>query len=227
MHNNRAYVKPESGWRWTSARWATMVVAAGLLACRWFPVGSESAESESTTEEDASTSEPEPAPTEPVEPKAGYVTVTVGGVAMTDDGNVVFLVDPTGSSAVPIFIGSAEAFSIQLRLDERRFRRPLTHDLFDAAVNRLGGRVVNVRIDQIKSNTFHATLVVAQGKERYELDARSSDAIAIAVGNGTPIHMAKAVIEESGVDVARLEALTKTREPPARVAPPAEAPIKL
>ncbi len=222
-------MKPDSGWRWTSARWVTAVVASGLLACRWFPGGNDddSAETSAATGSDTVDTEEDPNPSSPVQPKAGYVEVTVGGVAATDNGNVVFLIDPSGKSAVPIFIGSTEAFSIQLRLDERRFRRPLTHDLFDAAINRLGGKVVNVRIDQIKNNTFHATLVVARGRERHELDARSSDAIAIAIGNGAPIHMAKSVIDKSGVDVSRLEALANSRDSSRLPAPPDEDPIRL
>ena len=219
-------MKLESGWRWATARWGTALIAGALLACRWTPPGQDT-EAATTPENETPASDGEPDANSPPQPKAGYVEVTVGGVSMTDDGNVVFLLDPTRTSAVPIFIGSAEAFSIQLRLDERRFRRPLTHDLFDAAVNRLGGRVVNVRIDEIKSNTFHATLVIARGNERHELDARSSDAIAIAIGNGAPIHMAKSVIDRSGVDVSRLEGLAKSQQAPSLPSPPDEDPITL
>ncbi len=197
---------------------------ASLLACKWAPGAEDSAPSAASAPQSAAAATAEPAPPSPGE---GYVKVSVGGVALTDNGNVVFLVDPAGKLAVPIFIGPSEAFSIQLRLDERRFRRPLTHDLFDATVTRLGGRVANVRIDQIRSNTFHATLVVTRGAERHELDARSSDAIAIAIGNGAPIHMAQAIIDKSGVDVARLEALIQAQEPPALPDPPEQAPIKL
>jgi hypothetical protein len=215
-------------WCRSSAQSITVVVAIGLLACKWVPHQSDAAEQPSST---ASTQPEQKSGPENHNdtnvPKEGYVEVTVGGVTMSDDTNVVFLLDPARENAVPIFIGTAEAFSIQLRLDERRFRRPLTHDLFDSAVSRLGGKVENVRIDQIKQHTFHATLVVTRGKERHELDARSSDAIAIALGNGAPIHMAQTVIRQSGVDVSRLEGLAKSKDPPRAPPPPKEAPIKL
>jgi len=213
-----------------AAHGATLAVAVGLLSCKWVgsAVDGDDAGSTAVTRDDVSNKESKQAsPDEPVRPKPGYVEVTVGGVGATENGNVVFLLDPQKNQAVPIFIGQAEAFSIQLRLDKRRFQRPLTHDLFDAAVDRLGGKVRSARIDQIKSNTFHATLVITSGNERHELDARSSDAIAIALGNGAPIYMAKDVIRQSGIDVARLEALAEKHEPPDLPAPPDEDPIKL
>src|SRR5687767_4953238 len=109
----------------------------------------------------------------------------VAAVAATEMGPAVLLTD--GEKLVPIHVGEGEAFAIALRAERRRFERPLTVDLLDAMVAELGGRIVQVRIDALKSSTFVAQIGLQHRKKIAWLDARSSDAIAIALGAGLPI----------------------------------------
>ena len=157
----------------------------------------------------------EPATDEPVEepeapreivakPPAGYVEMTVAGVADTEGGPAVVLVDAARTVGVPVFIGGTEALSIQLRLRRQKYQRPLTHDLLDEMVKKLGGRIVSVRVDSIENNVFIGAVVVQRGKGTFEVDSRVSDALALAVGNEVPIYVAKGVVEKSGVDVGKL-----------------------
>jgi bifunctional DNase/RNase len=142
---------------------------------------------------------------QPRGPGAGYTEMTVLGVAPTDHGSAVVLTDAGRKRALLIFVGSTEALSIELRLSKRTYPRPLTHDLFDSALERLGARVESVRVEKLEDNTFFGRVVLLDEGRRIELDARSSDAIALALGSGVPIYVAREVIERAGVDLDTLE----------------------
>ncbi len=142
-------------------------------------------------------SEGKPAP-------AGFVRMTVRGVAPTPQGNAVLLVDAQQKRGVPIFVGETEALSIRLRLSNRRYPRPLTHDLLDSALDELGAKVEYVRVDKLENNVFFGTVVLTSGKKFIELDARSSDAVAMALGRDVPIFMARSVYEKSAIDLDQI-----------------------
>jgi uncharacterized protein len=138
-------------------------------------------------------------------PPDGYVKMVVGGVAPTPQGNAVLLSDAAGTVGLPIFVGEGEALSILVRLRQHPFQRPLTHDLLDTILRRLGGSIESVRVDAVKNNVFFATVLVRSGDRVFEVDSRASDAIALAVGNNAPIFVAKPVIEQAGIDVRGLD----------------------
>jgi bifunctional DNase/RNase len=140
-------------------------------------------------------SPPQAAPTAP----KGFVEMQVAGVMPTREGTAVVLRDTAETVLLPIWIGDAEAFSIQMRLDRRRFQRPLTHDLLDAVMRELGGRLVKVHVDDLKGNTFVGTIYVAKAGRTLEIDSRPSDAIALAVGNRVPIFVSQKVLDRAGV----------------------------
>lgn len=142
----------------------------------------------------------------PVEPPAGYEAMTVMDVVETSHGSAVLLVDGAGESVLPIFIGGTEALSIALRLEGQRHARPLTHDLLDALVARLGGDLVKVHVDELRGTTFVGSVFVRQEARLIEADARPSDAIALALGRRTPIFVAKKVITAAGLKKRDIEA---------------------
>ncbi len=135
----------------------------------------------------------------------GFVLMTVGGVAPTAQGNAVLLVDAEKKFGIPIFIGQSEALAIQLRLEKRRYDRPLTHDLLDSMMGKLGGRVESVRVDKVQDNVYFGTVIVATGRERIEFDSRSSDAVALAVGSDAPIFVADQVVKRAAMSLEQLE----------------------
>jgi bifunctional DNase/RNase len=135
----------------------------------------------------------------------GYQRLRVAGVAVAGPGHAVVLVDEAKSLAIPIFVGGTEAMAIELRSTRRRFTRPLTHDLLDAMVHELGGEVIKVHIDDIRRNAFVGAVFVRSGKRVFEVDARPSDAIAIALGSRVPIFVAKDVVEQAGIKREELE----------------------
>jgi bifunctional DNase/RNase len=114
-------------------------------------------------------------------------------------GWVLYLTDAARRVRVPIFIGETEGTVIQHRLAGERFERPMTHDLLDHMIRRLGGRVVQVEIAELRSDVFIGTIVVQDGAATYRVDARSSDAVAVALGQNAPIFVADAIIARAGV----------------------------
>ena len=138
------------------------------------------------------------------QPPSGFVRMTVRGVAPTAQGNAVLLVDEQQKKGVPIFVGETEALSIRLRLANRRYARPLTHDLFDSALDQLGAKIEYVRVDKLQNNVFFGTVVMTSGKKYIELDARSSDAVALALGRNVPIFMARPVLDRSAIDLDKI-----------------------
>jgi uncharacterized protein len=147
-------------------------------------------------------------------PPPGYVRMIVGGVAPTPQGNAVLLSDERGSVGLPIFVGEGEALSILVRLRQHPHSRPLTHDLFDSVLRRLGGSIDSVRIDSVRNNVFFATVNVRGKSGPFAVDSRASDAIAVALGNNAPIFVAKQVIQAAGIDVRGLRK-RRGNQPPA------------
>jgi bifunctional DNase/RNase len=133
-------------------------------------------------------------------PPEGYVQLEVAGVAAAGpEGFAVVLVDGDREMAVPIFVGGTEALSIELRHNRRRYARPLTHDLLDAIMHELGGELVKIHIDDIREDVFVGAVFVRVGARVFEVDARPSDAIALALGSRVPIYVSPAVVGKAGI----------------------------
>lgn len=139
-------------------------------------------------------------------PPAGYVELLVQDVVPTPHGQpAVLLRDASASLLVPIFIGGTEALSIELRHNKKRYQRPLTHDLFDALLDKLGGKLIRVQIDGVRDETFVGAVFVQRGAEVIKIDARPSDAIALALGNDAPIFVSPEVIQKASIKKGDLE----------------------
>jgi bifunctional DNase/RNase len=110
---------------------------------------------------------------------------------------IVILRDGTGKHSVPLWIAHPEAASIAAELEGVRLDRPMTHDLLKSVLGVLGARVHCVEIHDVRQGTFFATLHLtsAEGVES-ALDARPSDAIALALRTGAPIYVTKKVLDK-------------------------------
>ena len=100
---------------------------------------------------------------------------------------------------IPIWIGLPEAAQIGLALEDIRLPRPLTHDLFINAIASLDAYVDHVLITDVKASTFYATLTLRQHGHLIELDARPSDAIALAIKQNAAIYVMEKVYEKASV----------------------------
>ena len=120
--------------------------------------------------------------------KEGVVPVRVG-LGAVDNRNlpVVVLEEEDGPRWLPIWIGTAEARSIALEIEQQKLPRPNTHDLAKRVIQHLDSEVVRVVVTELKSGTYYAILVLRRGSELVEIDSRPSDAIAIAIRVNAPI----------------------------------------
>jgi hypothetical protein len=120
-------------------------------------------------------------------------------VHMLSNRHVVILKDPEGDRYLPIWIGAWEASAIAMRLQGLAAERPLTHDLFAAALDRLGVRVERVVISELADETYHARIHLEREGVQVEVDARPSDALALAVRAEVPIFAAEDVLAQAAL----------------------------
>lgn len=110
----------------------------------------------------------------------------------------ILLTDNNDQQAFPIWVGIFEAGAIAAELEGIKLKRPMTHDLLLTAIEKLGGKIERVEIDQLKQSTFFAKLIINQGEEQITLDARPSDAIALALRARALIFAEQEVITKAG-----------------------------
>ena len=120
-------------------------------------------------------------------------------VHMLSNRHVVILKDHEGDRYLPIWIGAWEASAIAMRLQGLAAERPLTHDLFAAALERLGVRVDRVVISELADETYHATIHLERDGFQVEVDARPSDALALAVRAEVQIFAAEEVLAQAAL----------------------------
>lgn len=110
---------------------------------------------------------------------------------------IIILKDREQKYALPIWIGLIEASAIATELEKIQLARPMTHDLLRNILESATVTVERVGIISLADNTFYAAIDFVQGERRWVMDARPSDAIAIALRTKAPIFVAKNVIEKS------------------------------
>ena len=120
-------------------------------------------------------------------------------VHMLSNRHVVILKDPAGDRYLPIWIGAWEASAIAMRLQGLSAERPLTHDLFAAALEQLGVRVERVVISELADETYHALIHLERDGVQVEVDARPSDALALAVRAEVQIFAAEEVLAQAAL----------------------------
>lgn len=110
----------------------------------------------------------------------------------------LLLAQTDGPYRIPIVIGASEAQSIAIRMERITPPRPLTHDLFVSFAQAFGVRLQEVFIYKFEDGIFYSELTFTDGERQIVLDARTSDAISIAMRTGAPILTTQAILEETG-----------------------------
>lgn len=157
------------------------------------------------------------------------VAVRVETVALDRRANapVVILEELEGSRRLPIWIGVAEARSIASQLEREEPVRPNTHDLAKRLVDRLEGAVERVVVTRLHEGVYYALITLAHDGDHYSVDARPSDAIAIALRYGAPLFVREPLFEKGGEDAAEEGREVDLRPTPAPEAPAAEGQLRL
>lgn len=120
-------------------------------------------------------------------------------VSLMSPHRVIILKDPVSERLLPIWIGTHEAEAITNELQEEPPARPMTHDLLKSTIVELGGRVVHVYISEINGDLYYARLVIEVNGKQVEIDARSSDAIALAIRAKVPMFVVEDVLDRASI----------------------------
>lgn len=122
-------------------------------------------------------------------------------VSMVTQNRVVILREVGGSRHLPIWIGSYEAEAIALELQGVTPTRPLPYDLMGTMLDELGADVDRIMITDLDHKVYYATIVLVAGDRTIEIDARPSDALALAIRSDARILIEEAVMETASISV--------------------------
>jgi hypothetical protein len=132
------------------------------------------------------------------------IEVRIRGLMMDPATNmpIVVLKDVASEAVMPIWVGIFEANAIAIEIEKVAAPRPMTHDLARNLIRYLKGQLERVVITEIKNDTFHSVLWLRQGDEIVTVDARPSDAIAIALRADCPIYVAEEVMQSARLNTS-------------------------
>jgi len=131
------------------------------------------------------------------------IEMRVAGIALDaiTKSPIVLLKDPSERRALPIYIGQDQARAIIHALERQKSPRPLTHDLMVNLLEEWGLSLERVVIHSLQDNTFYAVLTIKNGEKRKEMDARPSDAIALALRTDSPVWVMEEVVVDAAIPV--------------------------
>jgi hypothetical protein len=112
---------------------------------------------------------------------------------------IVLLKDPQSEALLPIWVGLYEANAIALEVEKTQTPRPLTHDLLRGVIDSLNAQVKRIVVTELKDDTFYAVIWMEQNGETVSLDARPSDALALALRADCPIFVDEEVLRTAKV----------------------------
>ncbi len=144
------------------------------------------------------------------------IEMTIKGLMIDPITNmpIIILRDQDGQRILPIWVGVFEANAIALQIENVQTPRPMTHDLLKNVIGDLSAQVERIVVTDLKENTFYALIHLRTNGHSIEIDARPSDAIALALRTRSPIFVEEAVIQnarsvessrEPSMDVTRLQ----------------------
>ncbi len=128
-----------------------------------------------------------------------YIEMKVTGLTIDPFTSmpIIILKDMQDKAVLPIWIGLIEASAIATELEKIQLSRPMTHDLIKNILMELDAKVVKVQVSDLSDNTFFASVVLDHKGKEIVMDARPSDALAIALRTKAPIFVSRQVIEKS------------------------------
>ena len=127
------------------------------------------------------------------------VPMSIKGLMLDPVSNspIVVLRDDEEKFFLPIWVGIFEANAIALQLENVATPRPMTHDLLKNMIAELHGEVTRIVINDLRDSTFFAQIRILSGERTLEIDARPSDAIALALRTEAPIFVEQAVLDQA------------------------------
>ena len=131
---------------------------------------------------------------------------------------VLLLKEIDGQRHLPIWIGEFEASAIVFEMDQSQTQRPLPYDLMVTMLAELDSRNVRIVINDLSKDIYYARIVVERAGHLFEIDARPSDAIALAVRTHCPIFVDDAVMDRAGISISEDDDEIDSDSPPEAIA---------
>ncbi|UCG05024.1 MAG: bifunctional nuclease family protein [Desulfobacterales bacterium] len=140
--------------------------------------------------------------------------VSIAGLTMDPASNtpIIILKSEEDEQAIPIWIGLLEATSIASALQSIKYERPMTHDLFKNFTDMLDISIAKVEVCDLKDNTFYARIYFVSKGKNFDMDARPSDAIALALRYDAPIFVDDSVMKKSKMSEGEMEVMDTSEE---------------
>ena len=140
--------------------------------------------------------------------------VSIAGLTMDPASNtpIIILKSEVDEQAIPIWIGLLEATSIASALQNIKYERPMTHDLFKNFTELIEISVAKVEVCDLKENTFYARIYFVSEGKNFDMDARPSDAIALALRYDAPIFVDDSVMKKSKMPDEEMEVMDTSEE---------------
>ena len=139
-------------------------------------------------------------------------------ISLTNAQRIVMLKQMDTERYLPIWIGPYEAESITIALQEIEVARPQTHDLIKNILTVMDARLVRIEITSLKEDVYYGRLIIEARDKSFEIDARPSDAIAMAVRYHAPIHVVTSMMERVGISPERDLLMDEILESPSNTA---------
>ncbi len=134
------------------------------------------------------------------------IEMTIKGLMIDPITNmpIVILKDSDGDRVLPIWVGVFEANAIALQIENIPTPRPMTHDLLKNILSEIEANVDRIVVSELRENTFYAMIYLDRGGQIIAIDARPSDAIALALRTKSPIYVEESVVENAkGLDLTK------------------------
>ena len=125
------------------------------------------------------------------------VQVAEIGAEMNSNSPVVILSRKEGSGILPMKIDSQQAVAIYIGLKNKKLPRPMTHDLLKNVIDKCNLEVLKVEVVALKEGTYYAEIIIKENDEVVKIDARPSDAIALALRKDVSIYLAEDIAEDN------------------------------
>ena len=136
--------------------------------------------------------------------------VTIKGVYLLEKNSgpvPLVLLEDEAKRIMPIYIGLSEAISINSAINHEVPPRPMTHDLFIVLLEQTCSHIDDILIDELNEGIYYARLCVTMDGRHFEIDARPSDCIAIALRCSSPIHVRESIINEAAINKEEIEGI--------------------
>ncbi len=150
------------------------------------------------------------------------VTIDSIRISLMTQHRVVILKEASSERHLPIWIGPCEADAITIELQGVQVARPMTHDLLKSLIRELGASVSYVLVNDLRNETFYASIVLDVEGRVLELDSRPSDAIALAVRARVPIFVEEEIMDRAAIapEEDLIAEVSENPEAPAKGEPP-------